>query len=272
MIMTRTKIVAPMMIRVIVFVDINISIIFLMTKNLKLLFIHHSTGGNLIKYGKVRDLVREKLQNIEFWDHGYNLYPIFPRLLAMFTFHTGLTDKNGQITGEDFDIVLSNNSPREYADIFSRDPTSFTLKQILNHDIVMLKNCFPTTKIESDEKLEEHKKYYTQVANSLKKYPDKLFIVFTSPPLRLEVTRPDWAKRARELANWMKSELIEGSKNLKVFDFFDLLADKIGENANMLRRDYCPWFSRDSHPNTKANREIAPKLAEFMKDISGNIR
>lgn len=89
----------------------------------KILFIHHSTGGNLIKEGKLRKEIEKLDPNIEFWDHSYNLYKVCPLLLASFTHHKGLSDNKGKITGKDYDVVLSNNSPKEYADIFQEIKT-----------------------------------------------------------------------------------------------------------------------------------------------------
>ena len=108
----------------------------------RILFIHHSTGGLLIHFGRVRQLLKQKLPDWEFWDHGYNLYPWLGnfRFVPWFIFHTGLSDGNGRMKGKDFNIVISNNSPKEYADIFSRNPTDSMLKQILEFDVVIFKN------------------------------------------------------------------------------------------------------------------------------------
>jgi hypothetical protein len=226
-------------------------------KKTKILFIHHSTGGLLLFFGKVRQLLKEKAPNIEFWDHGYNLYS--PKILAPvfgpITFKTGLSDGNGRMTGKDFNIFISNNSPKEYAEIFSRDSNDFTLKNILSFDMIIFKNCFPTSKIETKEKLEEYKRYYLQIMKSISNYKNK-FIIFTPPPLRREMTKPEWANNARSLSNFINEEA-KKYPNIFVFDFFDLMADKIGKDKNMLKRKYCNIFIPiDSHPNIRANREV----------------
>lgn len=232
----------------------------------KVLFIHHSTGGLLLKNGNVRNLLRSKTDKYELWDHGYNLYPIpffITKLIAPVTFHSGLSDKNGQMVGMDYDIVISNNSPKEYAEIFSRDSNDSTLRTILEYDVVIFKNCYPTTKIVSDKQLESYKKYYISIRNSISCYPDRLFIAFTPPPVRREVTTSENATRARKLVAFMTSDEFV-HKNMKIFDFFDLLADSSGNNANMLKRTYTSPIPVDSHPNKRANREIGPKFVEFI--------
>lgn len=234
------------------------------TENMKVLFIHHSTGGNLIKQGDLRGELNKISPNIEFWDHSYNLFPILPKLVALFTNYTGLSDAQGEMTGKHYNIVVSNNSPKEYAEIFARDPKDPTLKAVLSYDLIVFKNCFPTTKITSDQQLEEYKTYYVKIRESVGKYSNKKFILLTPPPLRKEVTTSENAKRAQELANWLNSDqFITSFGNLFVFDFFQLLADETG----FLKSEYTPPIWLDSHPNKKANKTIVPIFAEFIANI-----
>ncbi len=232
-----------------------------------ILFIHHSTGGNLLHQGEVRKLLYAQSNEMALWDHSYNLYPsiLLSRILGPITFKTGLSNSQGSLTGKDFDITISNNSPKEYADIFNRDPSDPTLSKILEFDVIVFKNCFPTTKIISDQHLQEIINYYTEAKKGVSRFPNKKFIAFTPPPVRKEVTTPESAKRARKLAQWMNSSgYVSDSPNLQVFDFYSYLADEHGDNMNMLRRDYAPLLYVDSHPNRKANKEIAPKFVDFM--------
>lgn len=229
---------------------------------MKILFIHHSIGGLLLKYGQVRETLKKTVPEIELWDHGYNRQKGWLPFIAELTYHTGLSDADGKMTGTDYNISLSNNSPKEYDQIFSRDPSDFTLKSILSYDVIIFKNCFPTTKIVSDAMLEDHKKHYASIVVNLRKYPQKQFFIFTPPPLRSEMTRRDYAKRARILSDWMIHSLTSG--NISVFDFFDLLVDSDGQNANMLKREYSPFLFFDSHPNKNANKDIGPI---FVKEI-----
>jgi hypothetical protein len=232
---------------------------------MKILFIHHSTGANLLRQGHVRQLLMRARPDLEFSDHGYNLYPHFSQLRSYFTHHTGLRDADGHFTGRDFNIIVSNNSPREYADIFSRNPHDSTLHQILQYDVIIFKTCYPTTKIVSDEQLAEDKKFYEQIRESIKKYPDKIFILFTPPPLRKELTQPEFAQRAKNLVDWLISpEYVKNVQNLKIFDFFNLLAAKSGPHTNMLRPEFTRLITLDSHPNQRANKEVGKTFAEFL--------
>lgn len=230
----------------------------------RILFIHHSTGGNLIKEGNLRDEIKKLDSGIEFWDHNYNLFPILTTFLAHHTHLKGLSNAQGKVTGRDYNIVLSNNSPKEYADIFSRDSSDATLREILTYDIIAFKNCFPTTHITSDLQLKEDIKYYTIIRDNLKKYPTKQFVVLTPPPVRKETTSLENASRAITLVNWLKSdEFLQGATNINLFDLFGLLADKNG----MLKKEYQRLFWRDSHPNKKANQAIAPVFAQYLVEL-----
>lgn len=223
----------------------------------RILFIHHSTGGNLIKEGDLRDEIKRLDSKVEFWDHNYNFLPV----LANFTHLRGLSDNDGKITGTDYNIIISNNSPKEYADIFSRDQNDPTLKQILNYDIIAFKNCYPTTRITSDQQLEDDIRYYKIIRDSLKKYPSKQFVILTPPPARKETTNIENSKRTTKLINWLNSkEFSQDIPNIHVFDFYSLLADENG----FLKKEYTRLLPWDSHPNKKANKAIAPIFADYL--------
>lgn len=234
-------------------------------KSKKILFIHHSTGGNLIKEGNLRGEIHKLDPEVALWDHNYNLFPVLTMLLANNTHLKGLSDAEGKVTGMDYHIVLSNNSPKEYADIFSRDPSDPTLKAILSYDVIAFKNCYPTTRITSDQQLLNDMKYYAAIRDSLAKYPNKQFVLMTPPPARRETTNEGNATRAMKLVHWLRSdEFLRDAPNIHIFDLFGLLANENG----VLRTEYervLPW---DSHPNKKANLAVAPMFAAYLVKLS----
>lgn len=228
----------------------------------KILFIHHSTGGNMLREGNIRNIFYSKTKGIEFWDHSYNLVHPFPKFFAQHPHLRGLSDPKGCYTGIDYKIKLGNDNPGDYEAIFTKDPTKdYTLKSILGYDIIIFKNCYPTTRIDSDQRLERYKKHYLVMRDVFDKHKDKTFILFTPPPLRKERTKSEYAQRAQEFAKWLSSEkYTKGHPNIHVFNFFDLLA---GEDGT-LRRDYCRKLPWDSHPNKKANIEIGLKFVNYI--------
>ena len=198
------------------------------------LFIHHSVGHSLIRDGSVRQILTEA--GYEFWDHGYN-----DRV-------TGLINGEGKTAGC-YWIPDNNTNPDGFANLFSLNPGSDnTLNKILkNHDITLFKSCFPASKIEDDKRSKDiynpgrrsvynYKKHYLKIRQSIDKYPEKIFIIVTQPPLHPNSTSKDEANRARAFANWLTSkEYLGKRKNIFVFDFFNLLADP---KTNMLRKEY----------------------------------
>jgi len=68
------------------------------------LFIHHSTGHNLIEQGNVRERFTEA--GYAFWDHDYN--------------PTGLTRPDGTRAGYRYNIPRDNTDPDGLAQLFSQ--------------------------------------------------------------------------------------------------------------------------------------------------------
>lgn len=212
----------------------------------RILFMHHSTGANLIREGEVREALTTR--GYEFWDHGYN--------------DEGLSDARGEPTGLNYSVPDDNTDPDGWAAIFSQGvvaPPSTTFSSMLLYDVVLFKSCFPTSNIADDEMLAAYEGNYLRIRETIDAHPDTLLIAFTSPPLVPNETEPANAARAREWAAYLVSDAFgEGRQNLAIFDFFSLLADSDG----VLRREYRSddW---DSHPNETANRTIGPLLVDF---------
>ncbi|GAG40137.1 unnamed protein product, partial [marine sediment metagenome] len=222
------------------------------------IFLHHSTGKNLIAEGGVRELFVQK--GYRFWDHDYNT--------------TGLTRPDGSLAGISYDIPEitpgkrggGNTDPEGLAVLFSQpvhSPPDNAFSRLLQHEVLIVKSCFPNSAIESDAMLEQNKRWYLQMRDVVDQHTDKVFIFLTSPPLHPKATTAGEGARARALANWLTSdEFLEGRANLFVFDFFDQLADP---QTDMLRAAYQrDPESSDSHPNTVANQVVGPRFVEFV--------
>jgi hypothetical protein len=220
----------------------------------KVIFLHHSTGQGLIEQGDLRQ--RVSALGYEFYDHGYN--------------DEGLTLANGQSANMNFSIPDDNTDPDGFNVLFAQPvttPPTNAFSHLMQYDVLAFKSCFPTSNIESNQQLEEYKTYYRNIRVVTDRYPNKIFIVVTPPPNTPAETNSQNAARARAWANWLKSpEYVSGHPNLFTFDFFNLLAESnpSARDYNMLRAAYRPGDPHDSHPNARANREIAPQLADFI--------
>ena len=223
-----------------------------------IIFLHHSTGRNLIVQGNVRELFAQR--GYAFWDHDYNTI--------------GLTRPDGMRTGTSYDIPEvtpgvkggGNTDPEGLAVLFAQpvhEPPDNAFSRLLQHEVVIFKSCFPNSAIKSEDMLAQHKRWYRDMRDVMDQHPDRIFIVVTSPPLHPLGTNADEAHRARALANWLKSdEYLAGHPNVFTFDFFDLLADP---STNTLRSEYqLDPENPDSHPNAIANNRIGPLFVEFV--------
>jgi hypothetical protein len=216
------------------------------------IFLHHSTGRNLIAQGGVRERLSEA--GFEFWDHDYN--------------DEGLTRPDGEPTGYSYSIPDDNTDPDGYARLFSQRLYSKPLNAfsgLMQHDVIVFKSCFPVSHVASDGQLERYKAHYVEMRGVMDQHPGHVFIVVTPPPLNPAATDAEIAARARAFADWLKSdEFLAGHRNVFTFDFFDLLAegDAAAPDFNTLRADYRE--GEDSHPNQLANQTIGPLFADFI--------
>ena len=220
------------------------------------IFLHHSTGSNLIAEGDVRPRLTEL--GYQFWDHGYN--------------QVGLVRPDGTQAGASYRIpgamARGNTDVDGLAELFSQpvtDPPSNAFSRLLQHEVIIFKSCFPNSAIESERMREDFQAWYLLMRDAFDQHPDHIFILVTSPPLHPLATNPDEAARARFVADWLKSDAyLQGHPNLFVFDFFDLLA---GPGTNTLDPRYqLDADDSNSHPNRLANETIGPLFVEFIHE------
>jgi len=216
------------------------------------IFLHHSTGGNLIEQGEMREAF--SAAGYDFWDHGYN--------------DQGLTRPDGTPAGYSYNIPNDNTDPDGFAHIFSQRLYSWPsngFSGLMQHEVIVFKSCFPVSDITSDAQLEQYKAYYLRIRDVMDQHLDHVFVVVTPPPLNPAETDVKAAARARAFAEWLKSDtFLGGHLNVYTVDFFDLLAeeDPVTPDYNMLREEYRE--EEDSHPNRSANETVAPIFVEFV--------
>lgn len=215
-------------------------------------FLHHSTGRNLIYQSGVRERLTEA--GFQFWDHDYNW--------------EGLIRPDGTRTDYSYGIPDDNTDPDGLASLFAQRVYGLPLNAfsgLMQHKVIAFKSCFPVSDIASHEQLERNRAYYLQIRDVMDQHPDRIFIVVTPPPLNPAATDAETAARARAFANWLGSdEFLAEHPNVFTFDFFDLLAEEnpLAPDFNMLRATYRE--GEDSHPNQLANETIGPLFTDFI--------
>jgi hypothetical protein len=218
-----------------------------------IIFLHHSTGHNLIHQGDVREHFANA--GYAFWDHSYNAQ--------------GMTRPDGTSAGYSYNIPEDNTDPDGFARIFSQRPYPRpwnAFSGLMQHEVIIFKSCFPVSQITSNVQLAQYKRYYLQMRDVMGQHPDHVFIAVTPPPLTPAVTDAEAAARARAFADWLRSEeFLAGHPNIFTFDFFDHLAedDPTSPDYSMLREEY-RREGNDSHPNEIANETIGPILVDFV--------
>jgi len=216
------------------------------------IFLHHSTGRNLIRQGGVRE--RLTAAGFQFWDHDYNF--------------EGLTRPDGIRAGYGYSITGDNTDPDGLARLFAQPVYPWPLNAfsgLVQHEVIAFKSCFPASDITSDEQLEQYKTWYLGMREVMDRRPDRIFIVVSPPPLNPAATTPEAAARAQAFSHWLESDdFLAGHPNVFTFDLFGLLAedDPGAPDFNVLRAAYRE--GTDSHPNALANQTIGPVFAEFI--------
>lgn len=207
---------------------------------MRILFIHRSVGHNLIQQGSLRVLLRQKGFELDDYDNNNGL----------------LTHSDGSIENSAITMPGNNTNPHNLADFFSQ------WNPILDpYDIVMIKSCYPNSRIKSEPQLADIKKQYQRIFQAFADRPKQRLIVLTSPPLRPVFTNLDEAKRAQQLAAWLMGQ---ASNTIHVYDLHSTLAEPVGEHQGMLKRSYRRLMPWDNHPNRLANQTVAPELVESI--------
>jgi hypothetical protein len=220
--------------------------------NIKLFFLHHSVGENLINQGNIRAVISAynsaNGSSYELWDHGYN--------------EQGLFNGSGAAVGISYDIPDDNTNPDGFLNLWLNLDQAWTNSRnriMANYKVIAFKSCFIALEnLNSVEELNTWKSWYLGMRDYFDAHSDKLFVVVTPPPLQSAATNANSAALARQFAQWLSSsEYLGGHANVVCFDLFGALANA----GNVLRPDY---DSGDSHPNDAANAIIGPVFANFL--------
>lgn len=225
-----------------------------------LFFLHHSTGYGLIEEGHMRAVIAAynaaHATTFAFWDHHYN--------------GTGLRNPAGTELGISYNIPNDNTDPNGLYYLWTSGEADATICRntiLANHQVIAFKSCFPASAITDVETLNQYKAWYLAMRNVFAGYPNRLFVVMSTPPLHRLATTATEAGNARQFANWLNNEYTAGYSNIVCFNLFDYLAG----DDNMLKYAYeGDHADSDSHPNALANQTVGPIFAHFLINASLN--
>jgi hypothetical protein len=257
----------------------------------KLVFIHHSTGGNWLantglheSAGGLGKVLMDNNYFVSATNYGWGPDGIGDR--------TDIPNWPEWFTGANSATIMNavynenNQNVGDWGD-WSRLSTNLGGE----NEIVMFKSCFPNsdlygnptdppaTEVNDQYTVANAKTVYNNLLTYFQSRQDKLFIVVTAPPLMASSTTPERAANARAFNNWLVNDWLSGYayKNVAVFDFYNVLT---GENNHHRwangqiehvipagSSNYAFYPSGDDHPNAaggqKASTEFVPLLNLF---------
>ncbi len=232
----------------------------------KVLFLHHSTGRNLLSEGNVIEWFA-KFNESSSWKVEFveRTYPAKPYAWKNYPFDYWNLWVNGKCDSKEPGIECLATLSSEY-------------------DAIVFKHCYPAAGILEDEKpsiyserksLENYKLQYRALRDMMDKKQDTLFIIWTLVPLHRLATNVEGATRAGEFVRWVKNDYLkEDNKahpNIKIFDYWGIVAETGPASPkgmlNCLKYDFeRNHASPDSHPNSLANATAGPLFAKFVVD------
>jgi len=253
-----------------------------------LLFIHHSTGGQLLA-----DAGNEVGKDCIYASHpnGGGLRGLLAR--NNYIVHEA---SYGSIIGDKTDICHWNAKFRDHmSKILACNQQDSLYSDGTRNRIVVFKSCFPNNMLISDgsdpgdpdacdRTLANAQAAYRAILHFFERNPETLFVAFTVPPLvkpilyrkgrlieRLKVItgRPDTldkiGRRARLFNNWLKDAeqgWLRGYalKNVVVFDYYDILTGHGRSDWSV----YPSGAGQDSHPNRDGNAKAAEEFVPFL--------
>ncbi len=236
-----------------------------------IIFLHHSTGGNLYSQGGVAS-----------WLANYN---------AGHGTAYQITERSYPNSPYPW-----KNYPYDYWHLWVDQACDSATAGIeclnslaLNHNVIIFKHCFPGAGIQADtgnpditsenKTLENYKLQYRALRNLMDGYPQNVFIVWTLAPLHRLATDVQQAQRAKQFVDWVKNDWLnedaQAHANIHIFDFWGYAAEDnptpANGQVNTLRYAYENDHSdSDSHPNQLANETIGPLFAQFIVDTIEN--
>ena len=261
-------------------------------KPLRLLFIHHSCGGQLFSdVGPDKERANCILlthQNggglrAKLTEQGYEIHEA--------SYGSEIGDKTDLF---DWKPKFSQKMDK----VLTVDENDTFLKDGKKHDIVMFKSCYPNSRFVGagdgagnpagpELTVANVKATLLALLDDFKKHPETLFVYLTAPPdappgaeralkvLFQKVTgKPTLAeaaraqsKLARELNTWVVAK--DGwlkdypIKNVAVFDYYDALTGNGGSDLSL----YPTGDGTDSHPSSEGNKSAAAAFPDFLNRV-----
>lgn len=219
-----------------------------------IIFVHRSVGARMLR-----------VSGLPGYNSGLNL----SQCLREEGF--SLRDVNGNNPNNAYDIPKYHTDPDHFSNWFNHPNRNPAAKLLNNHEIIVLKSCYSTT---GNTRGPMHfKPHYQNLLENLLKYPNRIFIICTAPPLNNGGSGHGpipWRQRNqwyRETADWLVSEAKNSRySNIFIYDMNRDIADNQYDGSDDdygLHPDY-KINNRAPKPNTSGNRVISSGLIKAV--------
>ncbi len=274
------------------------------SSKVKLIFIHHSTGGHWLAdpnddiYGGLGTALMNNNYYVSATNYCWGPDQIGSR--------TDIINWPEWFTESSRDIVMNRvytETDQNYTDCSGNSFGSWsriTSDPGGENQIIMFKSCFPNSNLygnpddpaasepNQDYSVSNAKSIYNSLLTYFQTRQDKLFVVITAPP-QTENEYPDdpdlsktlRAANARAFNNWLIYNWLSGYlyKNVAVFDYFNVLTHPdnhhriVAGNAehvtisNSGNFAYYPYNEWDSHPNSTGQQKAAAEFVPMLNSF-----
>ena len=261
----------------------------------KLIFIHHSTGGNWLADSNTEQPwggLGTALKNNNYYVSATN-YGWGPNSIGD---STDIPDWPEWFTGTESSTVLSALYSETGQNVDSYGAWSrLTTDPGGENEIVMFKSCFPNSDLfgnpgdaagttpDSSFTVSNAKAVYNNLLTYFQTRTDKLFVVITAPPQNENDYSADYqtaaerSANARAFNNWLVNDWLDGysSNNVAVFDYYNVLTatdnhhrwHNNGEEHSVntiYNYSAYPADTWDSHPSSTGHQKATSEFVDLL--------
>lgn len=241
-------------------------------KEVRIVFLHHSTGKVIWQGGNsLTTKIKGKLgmkSAVEKWFERYNRKHGVNYLINEKVFPQKEPYGWKNYPYDYYNIWVKNG----HLDYYQEEPTLKVLTK--KYDVIILKHCFPVSKIESGDgadinseakTLSNYKLQYEALYQEFQKYPDTRFILWTPAALTQKRAEEEWAKNTSLFHKWMVNEWDQPDDNVFIWDFYSLET----EGGLYLKDEYAVG-DYDSHPNSRLAQKVFPLFCQRIVNVIEN--
>lgn len=234
----------------------------------RLLFLHRSVGGNLVRNGQpdmyqvLDQLNQQHATSNELWHHYCGSAPYWNRYY----------DGNDEQVEPNFGPAINEQpsaTPEHWLRLFTDPGADYAAARdsMDNFRVIAFKCGYDNTVPYAVERAAQWREQFNAMKDcDFFRDPRRRLVITGFPPIRegmLGATQAD-ADSARAFSRWLSDVWPRGRGNLHVFPLFDLMAGP----DNWLCDEYELDQPNDSHPNVLGSTEVGGVLARFLYRVA----